>query len=140
MASKEPRGIRNNNPLNIVHSSARWHGMCTEQTDPNFVQFVEMVYGIRAACILIKTYSTKYHCNTIATIIRRWCPDNTADAYITRVCALTLFQPSQRIVWQNQSHVAMLLHAMAYVETGRDLPMHLFLNAWGLAFSNSLVD
>ena len=43
------RGIRNNNPLNIRHSSDRWEGAREEQTDSAFVQFQTMAYGYRAA-------------------------------------------------------------------------------------------
>ncbi len=44
-----PRGIRNNNPLNIEHSQSKWQGMAVEQTDKRFVQFKSMTWGIRAA-------------------------------------------------------------------------------------------
>jgi hypothetical protein len=46
---KTPRGIRNNNPLNIRHSADQWQGACEEQKDKSFVQFKSMAYGYRAA-------------------------------------------------------------------------------------------
>ena len=50
------RGIRNNTPLNIRHSSDRWEGARIEQTDRSFVQFTSMAYGYRAAWKLLESY------------------------------------------------------------------------------------
>ena len=48
-----PRGIRNNNPLNIRRSPGQtWQGECPVQTDKAFVQFRSMKWGIRAAFII----------------------------------------------------------------------------------------
>ena len=44
-----PRGLRNNNPLNIRHSASRWQGARVEQTDKAFVQFTSLAMGYRAA-------------------------------------------------------------------------------------------
>ena len=54
-----PRGIRNNNPLNIRRSKDQWQGMKKEQTDSAFCQFENLAYGWRAAFkLLTRTY---YH-------------------------------------------------------------------------------
>ena len=42
-----PRGIRNNNPLNIRIGN-QWLGERANPNDPAFEQFVAMEYGIRA--------------------------------------------------------------------------------------------
>ena len=44
-----PRGIRNNNPLNIERSKSKWQGLAEHQRDPRFAQFKSMTWGIRAA-------------------------------------------------------------------------------------------
>ena len=41
-----PRGIRNNNPLNIRRSKDQWKGMAEAQTDGAFVQFKTLEYGL----------------------------------------------------------------------------------------------
>lgn len=139
-SSDIPRGIRNNNPLNIVHGPSRWLGRREEQTDEKFVQFKNMDWGCRAACILVKSYIVRHHCRTVRDIIYRWCPDGTEADYVKFVCDLTTFSPTTIIDWKNQNQMAMLLHSMAFVENGKRVPMHHFLNGWGLAFSNKLVD
>ena len=48
-----PRGIRNNNPLNIRKSKDQWQGMRREQTDSAFCQFENLAYGWRAAFKLL---------------------------------------------------------------------------------------
>ncbi len=84
----EPRGIRNNNPLNIRKSKDNWQGLRTLQEDREFCQFSSMAYGWRAAfVILCKTYYGKYKLKTIRAIITRWAPpkENNTEAYIRRV-------------------------------------------------------
>ncbi len=47
---KQARGMRNNNPLNIVKSEKiNWQGEVKPSTDPNFAQFETLEYGLRAA-------------------------------------------------------------------------------------------
>ena len=85
-----PRGIRNNNPLNIrIIKGTTWVGQVpdSEQTDDAFVQFTDPVYGIRAGTrILINYYKRGLH--TIAQIIDQWSPpnENNSKAYIDDVC------------------------------------------------------
>ena len=44
-----PRGIRNNNPLNIRRSKDQWQGLRAQQTDASFCQFETLEYGWRTA-------------------------------------------------------------------------------------------
>ena len=47
---KQARGMRNNNPLNIIKSEKiNWQGEVKPSTDPNFAQFETLEYGLRAA-------------------------------------------------------------------------------------------
>ena len=42
------RGMRNNNPLNIIKSEKiNWQGEVKPSTDPNFAQFETLEYGLR---------------------------------------------------------------------------------------------
>lgn len=79
-----PRGIRNNNPGNIRHSSVTWDGQSEEQPDEAFVSFDDPVMGIRAMSRILRTYRTKYNLKTIRGIIERWAPphENDTEAYI----------------------------------------------------------
>lgn len=82
----KPRGIRNNNPLNIRRGS-KWVGLKTKQSDEEFCQFTTMGYGFRAAFILLNRYYTDYNLCTLEKIIKRWAPpsENHTDAYIDTV-------------------------------------------------------
>lgn len=81
------RGLRNNNPGNIRHGSSRWQGMNPVQTDKDFVQFTNPIYGIRAIAKLLNNYQNRYGLNTIEEIISRWAPpsENITGAYVANV-------------------------------------------------------
>ena len=90
-----PRGLRNNNPLNIRHSASRWQGARVEQTDKAFVQFTSMTMGYRAAWRILETnfkhFETQHQPFTPRNIIFRWAPpdENDSEAYLRQVCQLT---------------------------------------------------
>ena len=56
-----PRGIRNNNPLNIRRSKDKWKGMRAVQSDAQFCQFESLEWGWRIPCLvfLAKLYHHK---------------------------------------------------------------------------------
>ena len=68
-----PRGIRNNNPLNIRIGNV-WLGEVPNPTDHEFEQLVSMFYGLRAGFILLRRYIRRYHLTTVPDIISRWAP------------------------------------------------------------------
>ena len=119
----EPRGIRNNNPLNIRKSKDNWQGLRTLQEDREFCQFSSMAYGWRAAfVILCKTYYGKYKLKTIRALITRWAPpkENNTEAYIRRVTDRIGIGPDREL-GSPQEHPAqwmMIAMAMAIVECG----------------------
>ena len=85
-----PRGLRNNNPLNIRRSPSKWLGevdILNGKRDAAFCQFSSLVYGYRAAGKLLRTYQTKYKLCALSQIIGRWAPpnENNTQAYATRV-------------------------------------------------------
>ena len=119
----EPRGIRNNNPLNIRKSKDNWQGLRTLQEDREFCQFSSMAYGWRAAfVILCKTYYGKYKLRTIRALITRWAPpkENNTEVYIRRVTDRIGIGPDREL-GSPQEHPAqwmMIAMAMAIVECG----------------------
>ena len=93
-----PRGIRNNNPLNIRRSKDLWMGLRAQQTDASFCQFESLEYGWRAAFYLLtRTYYHKYRLYTIRMIISKWAPpnENQTSKYIENVCRLTGIAPDE---------------------------------------------
>lgn len=120
---KLPRGLRNNNPLNIRRSKDKWQGLKTLQEDREFFQFTEMKYGWRAAFrLLCHTYYGKYKLKTIRDIIYRWAPpnENGTLVYIRSVAERTGINADKEL-GDPATHAAqwlMLGMAMAIVENG----------------------
>ena len=112
------RGLRNNNPLNIRRvAGTKWKGQSSFQGDKAFVQFEKMEWGIRAAFVLLRTYSIKYKANCIADIIKKWAPpsENDTERYIKNVCLWTGFGGLQRLTEEDWPK---LVRAMARQECG----------------------
>ena len=120
------RGLRNNNPLNIVKSpNFCWLGEMKDGIDPIFVKFETMAQGCRAAIKLLRTYYEKHKCNTISRIIRRWAPEteNNVQAYIKTVSRLTGIAPTTLLPPMKEETKTVwcdLVVAMASVECGLD--------------------
>ena len=95
-----PRGIRNNNPLNIRRGKSKWQGLRAQQTDAQFCQFETLEWGWRAAFwLLTRTYYHEYRLYTIRAIIQKWAPaiENKTEAYIRNVSRLTGIGPDEPI-------------------------------------------
>ena len=120
-----PRGLRNNNPLNIRHSASKWKGMKRTQTDKAFVQFTNMAYGYRAAFVLLRTYRMKYGYNTIRKIIQRWAPpnENNTEAYIRHVCEWTGIAPDKLLAAMDANAYIAIVAAMSRQENGQEARM-----------------
>ena len=139
----EPRGIRNNNPLNIRLSSDKWQGQINGKgnIDGNSSLSSERAggeYGWRAAfVILCKTYYGKYKLRTIRDIVSRWAPpkENNTPAYIRHVSDYTGIGPD-RDLGDPQTHPTNWLltgYAMAVMENGKTLPPIPMIKGFSLA-------
>jgi hypothetical protein len=111
----KPRGIRNNNPLNIRISSDNWNGSVGD--DGSFIQFESPLFGIRAAARILKNYRDKYGLNTVAGIVNRWAPpsENNTQSYINSVSGKVGVDANQAL---NDSDYKKLIAAMIYHENG----------------------
>ena len=118
-----PRGIRNNNPLNIRRTADRWQGLAQNQTDREFFQFQSPEYGWRAAFrLLTRTYYSKYGLDTIRKRVYRWAPpaENDSRANSEAVSRITGIAPDEPL-GNPELHPArwlMLGAAMAIQENG----------------------
>lgn len=117
-----PRGIRNNNPLNIRIGNT-WLGEVPNPTDSEFEQFVSVRYGLRAAFVIMRRYIRRYGRNTPAKIIRAWAPavENNTQRYIEVVCKRSLIAPDEVIDYADKNTMVRLVKAMAFVECGVQL-------------------
>lgn len=120
-----PRGIRNNNPLNIRKGN-NWQGERHPQTDKEFEEFVSMQYGIRAGFKLIRKYMSGYNgltkkFDTIELIIKRWAPpsENATQRYIDFVSKTTGIPSRQKLNFNNKKVMCDIVSAMIRVECGQ---------------------
>ena len=114
------RGIRNNNPLNIRHSTNRWQGMAQRQTDRAFVQFTSRKYGYRAAFVLIRNYIGLQRIDTIAKIITRWAPScdgNNTQSYIRFVSETSGIGVDKPLRFSDQKAMVAIVRSMAQMES-----------------------
>jgi hypothetical protein len=134
--STTPRGLRNNNPLNIRRSSIAFIGLSNKQTDESFFQFVSIEMGYRAAMRIISTYYTHYGLHTIAGIIRRWAPESENDtrAYIDNVCKWSGLHAEARYNIVDMRVMVPLVAAMSRVENGVYADIDVVYKAYHLAF------
>lgn len=129
-----PRGIRNNNPLNIRIGNT-WLGEVADPSDPSFEQFVTMQYGVRAACVLLRRYIRHYKLNTIARIIATWAPsmENHTPAYISRVCDYMQLEPDVPIKYEDKDTICRLVQAMCLVENGQPISDNIIRKGYDMA-------
>lgn len=133
-----PRGIRNNNPLNIRKGND-WKGERPEQEDKAFEEFTSMEYGIRAGFIILRKYMTGYNgltqkFNTIEKMISRWAPtvENNTAAYISQVSKMTGIPATLKISFSQRSFMVAIVDAMIYVECGQHVDKQLIESAYDM--------
>jgi len=121
MNKKVPRGLRNNNPFNIIDSKTKWQGESDKNDDPKFEEFEDMVIGIRAGMVILRSYMLKYKLNTISKIINRFAPtvENDTKAYIEAVAKRTGFGKDQKLTFDKYT-ICRLTEAICHHENGGD--------------------
>lgn len=129
---KQPRGVRNNNPLNI-RSGSHWIGLA-ERQDKDFCTFVAIEWGVRAAVKILRSYARR-GIHTVADIIQTWAPpiENDTNKYIQIVCSRTGFLPTHNINIYDENEVVALLLAMSFVEVATVLDEKIFRKGYNLA-------
>ena len=132
--SKIPRGIRNNNPLNIRIGNS-WLGEVKNPTDNEFEQFIHVCYGLRAGFILLRRYINRYKLNTIEKIISRWAPrnENNTQSYINQVAKGMNIDPYTPLHYEDRSKMCALVYEMVYVENGQHIQMTEIVAAYNIA-------
>lgn len=139
MAEKKlPRGIRNNNPLNIRRGN-NWQGEVANPTDTEFEQFVSMQMGIRAGFKILKNYMTGYGfrvrpLTNIHDIIHRWAPpnENNCKAYIDSVCRFSGLHEFERLQFSDRNKMLALVDGMIRVECGQPVSLDIIASAYDL--------
>lgn len=130
-----PRGLRNNNPLNIRKSNQEWRHKIVPGSDKVFEQFDRIEWGIRAAFVILRTYlSRRVGLKTLPQIIARFAPasENNTEKYIAYVSNRAVIPLTEKIEIKNKNQVCRLLWAMSQYENGVETPFHVFEYAYEL--------
>lgn len=116
-----PRGIRNNNPGNIIQSGIAWQGKLAKPDDPRFEQFDTAQNGIRALAKLVISYQDKHGLRTVRGIINRWAPpvENDTGAYVAAVANAVGVKPDDTIEVHRTATLAALTTAIIRHENGQ---------------------
>jgi hypothetical protein len=114
-----PRGLRNNNPLNL-RKGVNWIGRAGD--DGAFDIFKSMYYGWRAGLKNFQTHHGRGE-NTITKLITKWAPpsENDTAKYIGFVAKSSGYPKDQLISLTDKETVAKVLYAMAQMENGPEL-------------------
>lgn len=118
-----PRGIRNNNPGNIVISNNSWQGKIAvaQNTDGHFEQFTELYYGLRALAKLLVNKVNDGQ-NTIRKILVSYAPsfENDTSGYINYVSTKSGINPDEPLN-MNSNTLAALMRAICEQENGKQM-------------------
>lgn len=133
-----PRGIRNNNPLNIRKGN-NWKGERPHQSDPSFEEFESIQMGLRAGFIILRNYqrislAPKMRANTIRKIINRWAPasENNTLKYIEAVAKRSGLNPDELIAYRDKPRMLAVVEAMCFVECGQPIDKEIISSAYDL--------
>lgn len=117
------RGVRNNNPGNLVITSSAWIGKIAKSgnTDGRFEQFTEVKYGIRAMIIDIIGDIGKGK-NTIRKLISEYAPsfENDTNKYVNVVASAVGMNPDKVISEVDFLFLHKVSRAIITHENGKD--------------------
>ena len=114
----KPRGLRNNNPLNIRHNADVFQGEI-KGTDKSFKTFSSTPYGYRAAFVTLGTYLSRGW-DTIEKIVSKWAPSNENDTenYIANVVKWSGVPRNKELTAADGADYILIVSAMSFVENG----------------------
>lgn len=114
------RGLRNNNPGNLVKTKINWQGKILNGNDARFEQFENIYFGIRAQ-IMDVINDIKKGKNTIRKLIHEYAPsfENDTNGYINSVAKTIGINPDAQITNINAQFIQKLSRAIYKVELGK---------------------
>lgn len=134
MNEKLPRGLRNNNPGNIIRTKGKpWAGEIPGN-DPRFKTFRSMAYGYMAMLSLVSDYIEHKHLTTIRQIINLYAPpvENQTSKYVDFVSRKSGMSADHGIDHHSCVEMTKLVAAMSYMENGVPAVMADVLSGWNL--------
>jgi len=133
--SNAPRGIRNNNPGNLIYTNINWTGKLPkdQNKDRRFEMFMAPEYGIRAMIKDLK-HDIEKGKNTVPSLIAEYAPkfENNTSAYIQTICKdLKVSQTAKLLPTKNT--LQLLIHSISRVENnGNFITNELFDKAYAM--------
>lgn len=111
-----PRGLRNNNPGNLIYTGDNWQGMIG-QDGGGFIIFENIAYGLRALGIDLRG-DIREGKNTLEKLIYEFAPpfENNTFAYIQTVSQVTGF--TTEILTDDTETLKKLIRGIMTVELG----------------------
>lgn len=116
-----PRGLRNNNPLNIEAGGFTEGQPGFSGSDGRFARFETPEQGVGAANKLLDVYQNKHGLNTVSGIVNRWAPagdGNNVNSYAANVARQLGIDPNAPIPPEMRPQ---LIAAMGQHENGRPI-------------------
>lgn len=96
------RGLRNNNPFNLIKTKIPWKGKIEGSADPKFEQFKTVEYGVRAGVMdIANDYKTDGK-TTIRELIREFAPghENPTSTYVNWIANFVGLRSDQKIPYK----------------------------------------
>lgn len=114
-----PRGLRNNNPLNLKKTAINWQDEINNPADAVFESFRTLAAGLRAGIRNAKGKWKKGK-TTVEALVHVWAPpsENNTKAYVAAVAKSAGIAATARFEWTNTAVVARIIHAMCIHENG----------------------
>ena len=120
--SSAPRGIRNNNPGNLIYTNIKWNGKLPKEQnkDRRFEMFIAPEYGVRAMIKDLK-HDIEKGKNTVPALIEEYAPkfENNTAAYINTVCKDLKVNKTTKLL-PTKNTLRLLVLSIARVENGGD--------------------
>jgi hypothetical protein len=118
--SNAPRGIRNNNPGNLIYTTIKWNGKLPKEQnkDRRFEMFIAPVYGVRAMIKDLK-HDIEKGKSTVPQLIEEYAPrfENNTDNYIDTVCKELKVSKTAKLL-PTKNTLRLLVLSISKVETG----------------------
>ena len=118
--SDAPRGIRNNNPGNLIYTNIKWNGKLPKEQnkDRRFEMFIAPEYGVRAMIKDLK-HDIEKGKNTVPALIEEYAPkfENNTAAYINTVCKDLKVNKTAKLL-PTKNTLRLLVLSIARVENG----------------------
>ena len=119
-----PPGIRNHNPLNLVHvAKNKWQGLADPPSEGRFCRFISPAWGIRAAALNLIQYQDRHGIRTIAGLVAKWAPvadNNNVPAYVRSVSQRSGLAPTLPLDLHSYGHLRPIVEAMIWHENGQN--------------------